>query len=89
VLSFALFLTSAALIFRNAIMDRYRRRLEQVDPAITARPTVAVGAALGVLVSISSVGAGAVGVTALLLLYDEARRRGDSADGEEDCNQDC
>ena len=28
-----------------------------------------VGAALGVLVSISSVGAGAVGVTALLLLY--------------------
>ena len=34
-----------------------------------ARATVLVGAALGVLVSISSVGAGAVGVTALLLLY--------------------
>ena len=30
-----------------------------------------VGAALGVLVSISSVGAGAVGVTALLLLYPQ------------------
>ena len=33
------------------------------------RATVMVGVALGVLVSISSVGAGAVGVTALLLLY--------------------
>jgi uncharacterized membrane protein YfcA len=32
---------------------------------------VLVGAALGVLVSISSVGAGAVGVTALLLLYPQ------------------
>jgi uncharacterized membrane protein YfcA len=31
--------------------------------------TVAIGALLGVLVTISSVGAGALGVTALLLLY--------------------
>src|SRR6202035_2633166 len=31
--------------------------------------TVCVGAVLGVLVSISSVGAGAIGVTALVLLY--------------------
>jgi uncharacterized protein len=31
--------------------------------------TVALGAVLGVLVSISSVGAGAIGVTALLALY--------------------
>jgi hypothetical protein len=50
-------------------MERYRRRLEQLDRGTTARATVLVGAALGVLVSISSVGAGAVGVTALLLLY--------------------
>ena len=35
----------------------------------TGYATVVVGVALGVLVSISSVGAGAVGVTALLLLY--------------------
>jgi uncharacterized protein len=33
--------------------------------------TVAVGAVLGVLVSISSVGAGAIGVTALILLYPQ------------------
>ena len=71
VLCFALFLTSASLIFRKAIMARYRRRLEQVAPATTARATVLVGVALGVLVSISSVGAGAVGVTALLLLYPQ------------------
>src|SRR5580692_5796807 len=71
VLCFALFLTAASLIFRKAIMERYRWRLQQLDPRTTARATVLVGAALGVLVSISSVGAGAVGVTALLLLYPQ------------------
>src|ERR1700704_1877568 len=50
---------------------RSRWRLEQLDFGATARVTVLVGAALGVLVSISSVGAGAVGVTALLLLYPQ------------------
>jgi uncharacterized membrane protein YfcA len=39
------------------------------NPATTARLTVLVGLALGVLVTISSVGAGALGVTALILLY--------------------
>src|SRR5258706_1506655 len=71
VLCFALILTAASLIFRKAIMERYCGRLEQLDPGNTARATVLVGAALGVLVSISSVGAGAVGVTAHLLLYPE------------------
>jgi uncharacterized membrane protein YfcA len=65
VLCFALILTATSLIFRKAIMDRYRRRMERLG----ASTTVVVGVALGVLVSISSVGAGAVGVTALLLLY--------------------
>ena len=69
VLCFALLLTATSLIFRKAILDRYRRRMEQLDDITTARATVIVGIALGVLVSISSVGAGAVGVTALLLLY--------------------
>jgi uncharacterized protein len=71
VLCFALFLTAASLIFRKAIMERYRGRLLELDDRSTARATVLVGAALGVLVSISSVGAGAVGVTALLLLYPQ------------------
>jgi len=69
VLSFALTLTAISLIFRKAIMERYRRRMERLGAAATANATIAVGVALGVLVSLSSVGAGAVGVTALLLLY--------------------
>jgi uncharacterized membrane protein YfcA len=71
VLCFALFLTAASLIFRRAIMQRYRGHFEQLDPVTAGRATVLVGAALGMLVSISSVGAGAVGVTALLLLYPQ------------------
>ncbi|HEY2249187.1 MAG TPA: sulfite exporter TauE/SafE family protein [Bradyrhizobium sp.] len=69
VLCFALLLTATVLIFRKSIMERYRRRLEAVDERTTTVMTVIVGVALGVLVSISSVGAGAVGVTALLLLF--------------------
>ncbi|MBR0825351.1 sulfite exporter TauE/SafE family protein [Bradyrhizobium manausense] len=69
VLCFALVLTATSLIFRKSIMERYRRRLEGVDDRTTAIATVITGAVLGVLVSISSVGAGAVGVTVLLLLY--------------------
>jgi uncharacterized membrane protein YfcA len=69
VLCFALLLTATSLIFRKAIMDRYRKVLERIDDRTTAIATVVTGVVLGVLVSISSVGAGAVGVTVLLLLY--------------------
>ena len=69
VLCFALLLTATSLIFRKSILDRYRARMERVDDRTIAIATVLTGTALGVLVSISSVGAGAVGVTALLLLY--------------------
>jgi uncharacterized membrane protein YfcA len=69
VLCFALLLTATSLIFRRSIMDRYRTRMERVDERTVTIATILTGAALGVLVSISSVGAGAVGVTALLLLY--------------------
>lgn len=71
VLCFALFLTATSLIFRNAIMRRYRHRFDRLPPGRTAFVTVIVGIGLGVLVSISSVGAGAVGVVALLLLYPQ------------------
>ena len=71
VLSFALMLTAASLIFRKAIMEKLRWRMERLDQRTIARATVLIGIALGVLVSISSVGAGAVGVTALLLLYPQ------------------
>jgi uncharacterized membrane protein YfcA len=69
VLCFALLLTATSLIFRKTIMERYRNRYENITERTTAIATVATGAVLGILVSLSSVGAGAVGVTALLLLY--------------------
>ena len=69
VLCFALILTATSLIFRKSILDRYRTRMEQVDDKTIRIATVVTGVVLGALVSISSVGAGAVGVSVLLLLY--------------------
>ncbi len=69
VLSGALLFTAGVLIFRSRILMLYARHVGELAPAQTARLTVAMGAVLGVLVSISSVGAGAIGVTALILLY--------------------
>jgi uncharacterized membrane protein YfcA len=68
-LSGALFATAVALVFRGALVGLYARRFGTVAPRHVTALTVAVGAVLGVLVSISSVGAGAIGVTALVLLY--------------------
>jgi len=69
VLSAALFITAFVLVFGEKIIAAYRPRVSDIEPARTALLTVIVGAALGVLVSVSSVGAGAIGVVALLLLY--------------------
>ena len=69
VLTVALFVTALTLIFRDKIIGRYAARIGSLAPKRIAAITVGVGAVLGVLVSISSVGAGAIGVTALILLY--------------------
>jgi uncharacterized protein len=69
VLGIALLLTAGALIFRTQIVALYARHVGVLSPRRTAYLTIAVGAAVGVLVSLSSVGAGAIGVTALILLY--------------------
>ena len=71
VLSAALFVTAFVLVFGQPIVAIYRARVSEVDPRRTAIATVAVGAVLGVVVSISSVGAGAIGVIALMLLYPQ------------------
>lgn len=71
VLSFALVLTAAVLVFGDSITRAYRARVVRLEPARTAANTVLVGLLLGVLVSISSVGAGAIGVVALVLLYPQ------------------
>jgi uncharacterized membrane protein YfcA len=69
VLSIALLLTAGALIARNKIFSIYSQRLANLSDRSIAQLTIAMGAVLGILVSFSSVGAGAIGVTALVLLY--------------------
>ncbi len=61
--------TAIAMLFRTRIVHAAKRRFGLSGPAHRGIETVALGALLGVLVSISSVGAGAIGVTALLVLY--------------------
>jgi len=69
VLTLALVTTAATLVFRDRIVARYAARIGGLEGKRVAVLTVAVGAVLGTIVSISSVGAGALGVTALVLLY--------------------
>jgi hypothetical protein len=65
-LGIALLLTATALIYRRRLQALAQSR---ITPSLHAWPTVATGALLGALVSISSVGAGALGVTAILFLH--------------------
>ena len=69
VLTVALIATAIALVFRGRIIARYADRLARLAPQQVATLTIVVGAVLGTVVSLSSVGAGAIGVTCLLLLY--------------------
>ena len=71
VLSGALLMTAGVLIFCGTIVRFYRSRFPTLDDRSTAVVTVVVGAILGLLVAISSVGAGAVGVIALIILYPQ------------------
>ncbi|WP_342302928.1 sulfite exporter TauE/SafE family protein [Burkholderia pseudomallei] len=71
VLGAALLLTSLSLLLRPqlAAFAAKRTRALPPNPTRTLAATVLTGAVLGVLVSLTSVGAGAIGVTVLLLLY--------------------
>jgi uncharacterized membrane protein YfcA len=75
-LGIALLLTAVTVAYRHA-WHRVGLRLESWIPA-SRKPalTVACGVVLGVLVSLSSIGAGAIGATLILLLHPrlEARR---------------
>ena len=73
VLGIALVLTATSLIFRRHLLDRLAPIMERMSEPRRAALTVALGLFLGVFVSISSVGAGAIGVTALLILYPRAQ----------------
>jgi uncharacterized membrane protein YfcA len=69
VLCGALLMTAGVLIFRSTIVRFYRNQVPSLDDRSTVIVTVTVGAILGVVVAISSVGAGAIGVIALIILY--------------------
>ncbi len=69
-LGVALLLTALALVFRRRLQAWAQSHdVEALPPYRRAGLTVATGAVLGTLVSLSSVGAGALGVTALFFLY--------------------
>jgi uncharacterized membrane protein YfcA len=76
-LGIALMLTAAATLYKAI---RGQRRIEALDEASLERPSdqtkhpllpILFGAVIGVLVTLTSVGAGAIGVTVLMLLYPQ------------------
>ena len=72
-LGYALIITAAAMLARPRLNAMAAASTSRLSPSRRAAATVAVGAVLGVFVTLSSVGAGALGVTALILLYPEVR----------------
>jgi uncharacterized membrane protein YfcA len=71
VLGVALLFTSLSIVFRPAILRYTQRHHKPIAPLLRGLLTVLIGLVLGTVVTLSSVGAGALGVTALLLLYPE------------------
>ncbi|HEY7852493.1 MAG TPA: sulfite exporter TauE/SafE family protein [Caulobacteraceae bacterium] len=69
VLGLAMILTGVAILFRRLILKFFAERVGDIQPGRRTWLTILLGAILGILVSVSSVGAGAIGVTVLLVLY--------------------
>jgi uncharacterized membrane protein YfcA len=69
VLGIALLLTAVSIFFRGQIAAFVERRFGAPSDRNAAILTSISGLVLGILVSLSSVGAGAIGVTVLVLLY--------------------
>lgn len=71
-LGWMLLLTAFLLLFRNSILqaiETYRRQRSPVNLSSVQTLTFVLGLVLGALVTLTSVGAGALGVTVLLALY--------------------
>ena len=69
ILGGTLILTSVAVMYQTRLVALAIHKLGAKFSDDRPIPTILLGAILGALVSISSVGAGAIGVTALLILY--------------------
>jgi len=69
-IAFSVMLTVVALLFRGKMQAWVRARPErQLQGTALLTSTVITGVVLGTLVTISSIGAGAIGATLLVLLY--------------------
>jgi uncharacterized membrane protein YfcA len=68
-LGVALLATAILLFLRKPLMAWYDEKVGEPNPRLVTQLTILTGAILGVLVTLSSVGAGAIGVTALVMLY--------------------
>jgi uncharacterized membrane protein YfcA len=68
-LGWALIVTAVAILFRKAIVGYFQARTKQLGPGRAGTLTILLGAVLGALVALTSVGAGALGMTVLLILY--------------------
>ena len=69
VLGIALLLTAASIFLRKPIADFVARRFGEPSDRMASVLTTVSGLVLGILVTLSSVGAGAIGVTVLIMLY--------------------
>ncbi len=67
-LGIALMLTALSVIFRSQLA-KFSKTGHWVKPTLAPALTILLGIILGFLVTLTSVGAGALGVTALLILY--------------------
>jgi uncharacterized membrane protein YfcA len=68
-LGVALLATAVSIIFRQQLVAYSTTHWKEPQPRTKAMLTTLLGAVLGVLVTLSSVGAGALGVTILIFLY--------------------
>lgn len=69
ILGWALLVTALAVLFRKRIVKALAARAMELSEGKVAAFTILLGVVLGTLVSLTSVGAGALGMTVLLVLY--------------------
>jgi uncharacterized membrane protein YfcA len=64
-----LVITACFVVFQASVAQVMSRSLDSIRQRHRALLTILIGAILGVMVTLTSVGAGAIGVTALIVLY--------------------
>lgn len=68
-LGVVLLITSAFLLAARSLHERYAKRVDRLSDRAVRHLTVLLGVVMGALVTLTSVGAGAIGVTVLLFLH--------------------